>query len=216
MWRLIVPLNYLRITHPEKIKFDLIFPAVFACLFFLPAFSAQFRADVASSIDLVSRSSDLLSILTGFFIAALAAVATFGGEEMNQQMPGSSPMLLPRRHGGPEPLSRRRFLCYLFGYLAFTSLAIYMAGFVFYALQKYVIVPHFPDALVWTFLVFWGLYGFAVGNLLSNTLLGLFYLTDRIHRPNHALTWNSSSQKEGRDEQSASVAKLTAKTVPHV
>jgi hypothetical protein len=30
---------------------------------------------------------------------------------------------------------------------------------------------------------------FALANLLSNTLLGLFYLTDRIHRPNKVAQW---------------------------
>ncbi|WP_165220357.1 hypothetical protein [Affinirhizobium pseudoryzae] len=183
-------MKYLRISHPEKIKFDLVFPVVFACFFFLPVFSSQFREDALKGIDVLGRSSDLLSILTGFFVASLAAVATFGGDEMNQPMPGSSPMLL--KHSGsapPEELTRRRFLCFLFGYLAFTSLGIYLGGFAYFAVQAYILEKYWPDSVIYSFVVFWGLYGLALGNLLSNTLLGLFYLTDRIHRPNHIVRW---------------------------
>jgi hypothetical protein len=188
MWRLFVPLKYLLIRHPEKIKFDLVFPIVFACLFLLPTFSPEFRQSAITNMDLLGRSSDLLSILTGFFVAALAAVATFGGEEMNETMPGTSPVTLrdPYR-SEPETLSRRRFLSFLFGYLAFLSLTLYLAGFVYYGLHTYVIMKYEPDWAVKSFVVFWGLYGIALGNLLANTLLGLFYLTDRIHRPNRKI-----------------------------
>jgi hypothetical protein len=39
------------------------------------------------------------------------------------------------------------------------------------------------------FRIFWCLYVFALANLLSNTLLGLFYLTARIPRPNKIAQW---------------------------
>lgn len=152
--------------------------------------SFDFRASAPTNLQLLDRSSDLLSILTGFFVAALAAIATFGGDEMDKAMPGTASMTLrdPLRPGAPEILSRRRFLCFLFGYLAFISLGIYIAGFAFGAFQALVIVKYFPGQAILSFAIFWGLYGFALGNLLSNTLLGLFYLTDRIHRPNRVVS----------------------------
>jgi len=188
MWRTLVPLRYLEIRHPEKLKFDLFFPIAFACLFFLPAFSPEFRAMAETKIDLLGRSSDLLSILTGFFVAALAAVATFGGDEMNQPMDGDTPVTLyNKRSRLHESLSRRRFLSFLFGYLAFVSLGLYLLSFVYYAVQSFVIAKFLPDWTMVSFLTFWGVYGFLLGNLLANTLLGLFYLTDRIHRPNRKI-----------------------------
>jgi hypothetical protein len=39
--------------------------------------------------------------------------------------------------------------------------------------------------------VFWCVYVFCLANLLSNTLLGLFYLTGRIHRPNRIAQWGA-------------------------
>ncbi|PZU21963.1 MAG: hypothetical protein DI589_13800 [Shinella sp.] len=198
MWRLFVPLKYLLIRHPEKAKFDVVFPIFFACAFLLPTLSADFRQAAVTSIDLLGRSSDLLSILTGFFVAALAAVATFGGDEMNETMPGHPPVTLPDpiRPGEPEKLSRRRFLSFLFGYLAFLSLALYLVGFVYFGLQTYVIAKYAPDWVTFSFVVFWGIYGVALGNLLANTLLGLFYLTDRIHRPNKKIYSNKVSEAD--------------------
>ncbi len=197
MWRLLVPLKYLQIKHPEKIKFDLIFPFIFACLFFAPVFSPEFRQAAVTNLDMLGRSSDLLSILTGFFVAALAAVATFGGSEMNEDMPGAVPVTLRHKNvAEPEILSRRRFLCFLFGYLAFSALAIYLFGFAFYAFQAFLVPKIMPSFKVDSFVVFWAIYGFALGNLLSNTLLGLFYLTDRIHRPNRVVRWNSASDNK--------------------
>jgi hypothetical protein len=188
MWRLLVPLRYLRIRHPEKIKFDLYFPLALAIVMSLPLLSDKFLAD-AKSLDILGRSSDLLSILTGFFVAALAAVATFGNAEMDQPMSGTEPVTLADQTGRPIPLSRRRFLSYLFGYLALASIITYAVGFAFYALQTYVVAVHLPDWANVSFGAFWIIYSMLLGNLLSNALLGLFYLTDRIHRPNRVVAF---------------------------
>lgn len=186
MWRFFVPLKYLQISHAEKAKFDFVFPVLFAALLSLPLFSDLFRSEALEGLDILGRSSDLLSILTGFFIAALAAVATFGGREMDLPMSGSDAVTLKHTHH-IETLTRRRFLSFLFGYLALVSLAIYLGGFGFYAVQTYWIQVCYPDFAAWSFGGFWIFYSFLLGNLLSNTLLGLFYLTDRIHRPNRDL-----------------------------
>lgn len=193
MWRLFVPLKYLTIHHPEKRTFDIWVPLGIAFVMMLPLFSAQFREDAVTTLDVFGRSSDLLSVLTGFFVAALAAVATFGGPEMDETMPGKPPVTL--NHGTHiEPLSRRRFLSFLFGYLAFLSLFMYLFGFAFAAVQKYVVVAYIGDLATWTFGTFWVLFSVLAGNLISTSLLGLFYLTDRIHRVNRKLTTGASDQ----------------------
>ncbi|MGX5799635.1 hypothetical protein ACWGS9_00105 [Bradyrhizobium sp. Arg314] len=193
MWRLLVPLRYLRITHPEKIKFDVYFPLAFAILISLPLLSSQFLADAKSSLGILGKSSDLLSVLTGFFVAALAAVATFGNAEMDEPMTGDDPVTLVDRAGNEDRLSRRRFLSYLFGYLALMSIFAYVLGYVFYAAQTYFVGAVAPTWSGWSFIAFWLLYSLLLGNLLSNTLLGLFYLTDRIHRPNRVISFKGKT-----------------------
>ncbi|MBB4258036.1 hypothetical protein [Bradyrhizobium sp. CIR3A] len=75
MWRILVPLRYLRIAHPEKWKFDLGLPLVLAAFFALPIISSEFVKDALGSLDIIGKLSSFLGVLTGFFIAALAAVA---------------------------------------------------------------------------------------------------------------------------------------------
>lgn len=202
MWRLLVPFRYLWIRHPEKIKFDLYFPLGFALIISLPLMSDRFLSSV-NPMDIIERSSDLLSILIGFFVAALAAVATFGNDEMNDPMSGEEPVTLTDRFGKCIPLSRRRFLSYLFGYLALASIVAYLLGFVFYALQTYVVAVHIPDWSTTSFVVFWLLYSVLLGNLLSNTLLGLFYLTDRIHRPNRVVNFKGKDKPPNENNSEA-------------
>lgn len=199
MWRIFVPLRYLSIDHPEKRKFDLTLPLIIAGLFSLPLLSAQFRADATVTFDLIGKLSNFLGVLTGFFIAALAAVATFGKAEMDDPMPGEPPVRLEHKVNTEtyfENLSRRRFLSFLFGYMAFLTLALYVIGYGYLIADKYLIPAICPDCRGTIFVVFWLVYSFALANLLSNTLLGLFYLTDRIHRTNKKPQWGSPTSGE--------------------
>lgn len=197
MWRIFVPLRYLSIDHPEKRKFDLYLPLIFCVIFILPIFSEQFRQDALGALDIVGKISGFLGVLTGFFIAALAAVATFGKQEMDDPMPGEPPVRLEHRVNREtyfEALSRRRFLSLLFGYLSFMSLTLYIIGYIYLVLDKYLIATSYPPLLfpgvrTGIFSVFWVFYSFFIANILSNTYLGLFYLSDRIHRPNKVPSW---------------------------
>jgi len=211
MWRILVPLKYLSIDHPEKRKFDLYLPMLLTILFALPLLSAQFRADILSGVlPALERISNLLGVLTGFFIASLAAVATFGKSEMDGPMPGE-PLKLEykvNRESFSENLTRRRFLSFLFGYLAFLSLSLFVVGYVYYALDQYMIARWLKDLRETLFIFFWVAYTFWLSNVLSNTFLGLYYLTDRIHRPSGAVTWNERTGEEtsdGADSAAASV-----------
>jgi hypothetical protein len=71
MWRIFVPLRYLRIAHPEKWKFDLGLPLILAALFVLPIFSSTFVADALGTLDIVGKLSSFLGVLTGFFMLLL-------------------------------------------------------------------------------------------------------------------------------------------------
>lgn len=196
MWRIFVPLQYLSIDHPEKRKFDIQLPLLIAVFFCLPLLSADFRADALNSFDIVGKLSNFLGVLTGFFIAALAAVATFGKQEMDDPMPGEPPVRLEHKVNAQryfENLSRRRFLSFLFGYMAFLALALYVLGYAYLVADKYLLPSSWRETI---FAIFWIVYALSLANLLSNTLLGLFYLTDRIHRPNRAAHWGKSDEPD--------------------
>jgi hypothetical protein len=205
MWRIFVPLRYLWIDHPEKRKFDVYLPLAIGACFSLALFSDNFRHDALGSLDIIGKISSFLGVLTGFFIAALAAVATFGKAEMDDPMPGDPPLRLEHRRNAEtffENLTRRRFLSLLFGYMSFMSLTLYVVGYVYLVLDKYLIATTFIDARPIIFSIFWIVYSICIANILSNTYLGLFYLCDRIHRPNSVVSSRRSSIGLDESEQS--------------
>src|SRR5690606_6977027 len=81
---------------------------------------------------IITQSTELLKMLIGFYIAALAAVSTFPGQNLDQNFSGSKMILTVRRMGKKKTknLTRREFLSYLFGYLAFLSIWLFILGVV--------------------------------------------------------------------------------------
>lgn len=199
MWRIFVPLRYWSIDHPQKRKFDLHFPIALTLIFSLALLSEEFRKDALGSLDIIGKLSGFLGVLTGFFIAALAAVATFGKAEMDDPMPGDPPLRLEHKTHAEtyfENLSRRRFLSLLFGYLSFISLTLYIIGYMYLVTDKYFLGGLPAHTRSYIFCGFWIIYMFFISNIISNTYLGLFYLADRIHRPNKAVTWDTDDEKK--------------------
>ncbi len=182
--RLLTPLSYLRITRQDKHTDELIIPGLvtITSVIILACFAG--RVPVFAEKGVISAIVNYLQIVSGFYIASLAAVATFNKDSMDKTMPGI-PVTLPnrrRKKGRPEPLSRRRFLCFLFGYLSFASLVLYFGGSALVLLA-----PHIKEMIPAQALPFlkWPvitLYLFVTSNVMITTLLGLYYMTDRIHR----------------------------------
>ncbi len=182
--RLLKPLDYLRIKVVEKSRYDYMYPVMIGSgltvlLFFYPG-----SVQICGSDSLVSLIVNILQILTGFYIASLAAVATFSKSDMDEPMKGVPPTLvvLEKQAEVTIQLSRRRFLCLMFGYLAFLSFLLYfIGGFanLFAPSLKGIIPESYTLVLKWFFVWF---YLTVSSNLVVTTLLGLFYMCDKIHR----------------------------------
>ena len=112
----------------------------------------------------------ILQILAGFYIASLAAVATFSRPEMDNVMQGIAPQLKGK------PLTRRVFVTHLFGYLAFMSIFLYFVGGIAKMINPTTPLAHYLVlALEFIYLAL-------LFNILFVTSLGLFYMIARIHR----------------------------------
>lgn len=182
--RLLRPLLFLCVQSREINRFRWGYPLLWLgltalYLVLLPGTVVE-KIDIAEQ--LVGSSSQLLMILPGFYIAALAAIATFPGSSMDQGLEGSEARLKSREHGADleRKLPRRHFLCLLFGYLSFSSLILALLCELPPSLAP---ARFFQDA-AWSNLcriVCTGVYGLFFLQLISLTLLGLFYLSDRIH-----------------------------------
>lgn len=199
--QLFTPLGYLRITHPIKPWFDLYIPlivtgVVFAVLMLLPG-----KVNLFGDSGLVAHITQLLQMLIGFYIAALAAVATFPSEVLDQGFAGDPVKLRVKRQGKKKQIeiNRRRFLSYLFGYLAFESLFLFIVGMSISVLHNNLATLLNEGWISFIKPVFILVYLFLISNLVVTTLLGLHYLTDRIHRPPNGAQppeSGSSSSKE--------------------
>ena len=182
MWRAFTPLKYFLIKGNGKRTFDVMLPLLFCALFCAPLLSERFIESAFAGNDVFEAPRTFVGILFGFFIAALAAVATFGNPEMDTPL---SDLRLYHKNGNfSESLSRRRFLAFLFGYLAYLSLVFWFLSIAYGYAAEFVITDWELDNRKIVFCGAWIIQSLLMGSLLSNTLLGLFYLADRINRPN--------------------------------
>src|SRR5260221_1143797 len=177
--RLLAPLRYLKIRHPEKRKYDIIIPTAVGVVIWAAYLALDPRPALFGDGGLLRFARDLLVMAVPFMVGALAA-GSMGA-------PGPN---LDRRPIGAElwldndPLTMRQFLCFLLGYLSFVGLIV-LGGVVAAGLLKDGVVtwtantPHIRVAVQ------------AIGSLvlslslsfLSVTVLwSLYFLTDVANR----------------------------------
>ena len=180
--QLLTPLNFLRIRFKGKFVYLCGVPAAVASIASGSYVLWGDEIPLLGDNGLVEALVRLLPILIGFYIAALAAVATMTQENLDQRLKGQDAILERKLDGGVEQveLTRRQFLCFLFGYLAFMSIFLYFAGVAAPLVAHLYAAMPFLDA-TYPFLALF-LYLLLYSNLFTTTLFGLHYLTDRIHR----------------------------------
>lgn len=176
--QLMTPLNYLRIRGDDSSKavVDWVVPVLCALATCIGWYHHPDVIKLAGTGGLVQSVGALMQVLVGFYVAALAAVATFQSSSLDESVLGMT------LKGGS--IKRRQFLAYLFGYLALLSLVLFVLmlfrGVPSAAVQslrsEYSTAAMFAFAFVHQ-IIFW--------QMISVTLLGLHYLTDRIHRSNN-------------------------------
>ncbi|UKE69357.1 hypothetical protein K8O61_18340 [Xanthomonas cerealis pv. cerealis] len=165
---------------------DWLYPTIFALL--STAFLWKFGRPglIAGQSGLLDRLIIVCSILPGFYIAALAAIATFNRPDIDAVMPDPTPTLKVEIGGRPNviDLTRRRFLAYLFAFLCWESIALLVAcvfagvaaAGIMEALGAYASLAKYTFLSV-LLLLFW--------QLVFATCLGLYYLGDRLNRPTY-------------------------------
>lgn len=177
-YQLASPFSYLRIQHEDKWIYDWLVPLILSAgtlavyYFFIPVASVVSEGGVISSI------TDFIANLPGFFIAALAAVATFNKHDIDELM-ANAPKIHIMHHGNSMlvEMTRRRFLCVLFSYLTAVSVLIVMVTRI--ALN--LVIPN----ECWLVVSWFGIsiFTYAVWQMIVATLLGLYYLGERLHSP---------------------------------
>jgi hypothetical protein len=181
---LVSPMTYLQIRHEAKRWADWIYPVLFANMSTYLIVRYGRPGAIASQDGLLAKLLVVSSVLPGFYIAALAAIATFKRAEIDELMRAPAPTIVHVIGGEKNSieLTRRRFLTHLFAFLCFESLAV-MVTCMFASIVGTSILANFiPSAAFWMkagfvfvlLLMFW--------QMLFVTLLGLYYLGDRLFR----------------------------------
>lgn len=176
------PFSYLKIKHQLKKKFDWVIPLF---LTFTSSSICYFQDVIVlwGKNGIVYEVYGLIQILPGFYIAALAAIATFKKKDLDFLMPDPAPELELMIDSQPNTITitRRRFLCLLFSYL--TALSLILSLFCILSeparLITSSIIPSSISEAVSSF--FFLAYMLFFWQLITTTLLGLYYLGEKIH-----------------------------------
>lgn len=186
--KLFSPLSYLRIRHEEKRWYDYRIPALLATLVAFAYYFSSNKIPLIGSNGLLLHVNGLLQVLIGFYIAALAAVSTFTNSSIDEVMAGEPPTLYEKFRGQKiqVELTRRRFVCYLFGYLALVSFVQFCIGLICILIGKslgtWVASFTSVELLFWFKTAFIFGYSLILFNIITTTLLGLYFLSVRFHQ----------------------------------
>jgi hypothetical protein len=184
---LLKPFAFLGIRHPTRAPIFVcwVLPFFVSILFSLAALALGLNVDVFGANGMISRVLGFVQNLPGFYVAALAAIATFSNEDMNKYMPGVPPTMKVLHNGKPTTvgLTRRRFLSSMFAYLTALCICLTLASIAALAVadplkQLLAVNTYLPIKVLFSliFLTF-------LLQMICVTMWGLFYLGERIHTP---------------------------------
>lgn len=184
MATLLAPLIYLRVKQPMKRRYDLVIPSAGALSLTGLLIVWPGHASIFGSEGFLHNLQSLFAILGGFFVAALTLLSTSDSPVLKAPLAGWPAATL---RGIDGPLSRKRFLCLLFGYLAFSAFSLYAIGMVAMLIApglKPLVAPAWRSPISAAFLL---PYGFWLTHMFISTLIGLYYFTDRLQRPDNTI-----------------------------
>jgi hypothetical protein len=189
LYQLRRPVQYLAIQHPAKKVVDWYLPIALSAIAVVIGLLSHEKLNVFGAGGIVSMILAFVQNLPGFYIAALAAIATFGRNDIDSVMPGDPPPRLQTVTNSGVPnlisLTRRRFLCLLFAFLTVECVVLTLVSVLALAaapaLSGWLQTRHWLHLAVFGVSVF--VYGLMLWQLLIATLWGLYYLGDRIHQP---------------------------------
>ncbi|VEB98968.1 Uncharacterised protein [Cedecea lapagei] len=179
------PFGYLFIKGIDgKRSYDWIAPLILTTLTTLYFGSFKVMPSILlSEGGFVKTVISFISNLPGFYIAALAAIATFNREQIDHPLISNTgtpsiDVKVTKENGkvvnSQEPLTRRLFLCMLFAFLTALSILLVMLNAL--------VMPLFETYKnIYLQIAYLLLFTFGTWQLLVSTFFGLYYLGNRIH-----------------------------------
>lgn len=124
--QLLKPFGYLAIRHPYKWVVDWLYPLLLSAVTIVIISWLLDLSKLVESNGMVAMTLSFVQSLPGFYIAALAAIATFGRLDIDDILPEPTPQVVIKLRGRSNiiDLTRRRFLAMLFAFLTGESIVI--------------------------------------------------------------------------------------------
>jgi hypothetical protein len=172
---LLAPFRYLAVRHEVKRRIDYGWPLALAALTMGTLWLLPVASQVLGEGGYLKGVRELIALFAAFFVVALAAVSTFDRPTLDMVMEGTPPTLDGR------DLTRRQFVCRLFGYLAALSFVLFLMS-----VAAEIVAPSFrywfsPHILWWIRAVLGTLFAFGFWNMVATTFLGIWFLIERVH-----------------------------------
>lgn len=185
--QLLRPFSYLTIDHPSALPkwINWGLPACFSFVLVCTAAALKLNVDVFGPNGLTARVLSFVQSLPGFYLAALAAIATFNNADMLKAMPGVPPTMNVLYNGSPTRinLNRRRFLSAMFAFLTASSVTMTMISIAALAVAEPVRSMIDPVFYPWVKAGFVFVFLTINAQMVSITMWGLYYLGERLHTP---------------------------------
>lgn len=179
-------LNYVRVKHPYARRYNVIYPGILAFLTIIVIGGGSSAGSFFGAAGVISKLTQYLAVLSPFFLASLAAVSTFSGaENFDAPFKMREPVTLEMRgeRGVIQPFSitPRHFLSLLFGYCCVVSMALFAVSIVAPLLSSAEgTAQHSAHSFVEVFAA--TIFFFFFYQVTVATLLGVYYLADKLHR----------------------------------
>jgi hypothetical protein len=177
--RLLAPLRYLAIHHPEKTKYDFLVPGVVGvCAWGLYMLISP-RMPLFGEAGLLKFTRDLLVMAVPFMVGALASVAMGSpGNHMDRRPIGAELWL------DGEALTLRQFVCYLLGYLCFVALVVLISAVAAELLKNSVLtwIKNAPGLRVPVHAAGAFVLSILLSALTVTVFWSLYFLTDTVNR----------------------------------
>jgi hypothetical protein len=177
--RLLAPLRYLAIHHPEKTTYDLIAPLGVTAASCIIYFALLPHPPIFGEGGILRFTRDLLIMAVPFMVGALAAVAMGSPGAHLDRRPMGAELLLEG-----EVLTLRQFVCYLLGYLSFLSLVVLILSIAAAVVRDNVVQwllvhPTFVEPVRFGGVL---ILAFLLSSLTVTVLWSLYFLTDIVNR----------------------------------
>lgn len=190
-FHLLRPFAYWSIKFDKKWQLDWGLPTLLTLISIAAVAGASCLKPVVVLGDagLLAKILSFVQSLPGFYIAALAAIATFNRIDIDRIMPAPPPRMNVNIRGRSIAidLTRRRFLCVLLAFLTAESLVLIvtaMFGLSAAPSIKSVLGDGYQRIVLYVCLAIYMLFFW---QMLCVTFLGLFYLGERIHQPDDSV-----------------------------